>query len=71
MELDIKDAVKIREALEPATHAMVGGEKGAPHADANLISITSVAISLRRIADQLEKQNRLIETLTNVHKTKR
>ena len=71
MELNIEAAVQIRKALEPATQAMVGGEKGTPHADAHLINQTSMAISLRRIADGIEKQNKLIEALTTVQKTKR
>jgi hypothetical protein len=63
------DALKLRVALEPLTHPMVGEET---EEDAgNMIAVASIAVSLKRVADAMEKQNKLIEALTLVHKTKR
>lgn len=70
MGLDIEYAAQVRAALEPITHKMVGSKETAGSALA-IIHSTSVAVSMRRIADALEKQNKLIDTLINVHKGKR
>jgi len=64
------DGAALRLALEPLTHSMVG-EKDSGRDEGNSIAMASIAVSLRRVADALEKQNKLIETLILVHKTKR
>ena len=64
--MSVEDAMTYRQLLEPITMKMTGTPDAGPE-----IVTTSIAVSLRRIADALEKQNKLIDVLTQVHKVKR
>jgi hypothetical protein len=59
--------VLYRKQLETVTELMVGDEARQD----STIEIASIAISLRRIADGIEKSNSLMKELTNIQRTKR
>lgn len=57
VKMGLDAAIEYRKALEPLTQSMVSEDDGDEYSE-NVISMASVAISLKRIADALEAANR-------------
>jgi hypothetical protein len=53
------DVLTYRRQLEPATELMTGDEK----MDSNSIELASIAISLKRVADEQVKQTKIMENM--------